>query len=78
MEQAKTFFDEIMANDQENIIIVSHGDLLSAFNAMFLGLSAESLNSCEIFGLPGGVSFLHENDEGKRIIKRISDSSYLL
>lgn len=74
----KPFFDEIMANDQENIIIVSHGDLLSAFNAMFLGLSAESLNSCEIFGLPGGVSFLHENDEGKRIIKRISDSSYLV
>ena len=74
----KPFFDEIMANDQENIIIVSHGDLLSTFNAMFLGLSAESLNSCEIFGLPGGVSFLHENDEGKRIIKRISDSSYLL
>ena len=30
------FFNEIMDNEYENIIIVSHGDLLSAFNAMWL------------------------------------------
>ena len=34
----KPLFDEIMASEDENIIIVSHGDLLSVFNAMFLGL----------------------------------------
>lgn len=47
------FFDEVMASDDENIIIVSHGDLLSVFNTMFLGLSVETLNTCEIFGLAG-------------------------
>lgn len=73
----KPFFDEIMAGTDENIIIVSHGDLLSVFNAMFLGLSVESLNQAEISGLAGGVSFLFANDEGKRFVKRISDTSYI-
>lgn len=73
----KPFFDEIMSNDEENIIIVSHGDLLSVFNSMFLGLDVETINVCEMFGLAGGVSFMFENDEGKRFIKRISDMSYI-
>ena len=73
----KPFFDEIMSNDEENIIIVSHGDLLSVFNAMFAGLDVESLNNCEMFGLSGGVSYMFENNEGKRFIKKISDMSYI-
>lgn len=73
----KPFFDEIMSNDEENIIIVSHGDLLSVFNTMFLGLNIETINACEMFGLAGGVSYMFENNEGKRFIKRISDMSYI-
>lgn len=73
----KPFFDEIMGNKDENIIIVSHGDLLSVFNTMFLGVSVETMNTSEIFGLAGGVSFMVENNEGKRIVKKISDMSYL-
>ncbi|MDE5698424.1 MAG: phosphoglycerate mutase family protein [Lachnospiraceae bacterium] len=73
----KPFFDEIMSNSEQNILIVSHGDLLSVFNTMFMGLSVESINSCEIFGLAGGVSYMYEDDEGRRIIKRISDMSYV-
>ncbi len=71
------FFDEIMKNDEENIIIVSHGDLLSVFNTMFLGLDVESLNSFELFGLAGGVSLMFENNEGKRFLKRMGDLSYM-
>ena len=74
----KPFFDEIMANDEENIILVSHGDLLSVFNAMFLGLDVEAINTCELFGLAGGVSYMFVNNEGKRFVKRISDMSYLV
>ena len=74
----KPFFDEIMGDDSENIILVSHGDLLSVFNAMFLGLSVESINKYEIYGGAGGVSHMYETDEGKRFIKRISDMSYKL
>lgn len=73
----KPFFDEIMGSEDENIIIVSHGDLLSVFNAMFLGLSVEILNTSEVFGLAGGVSHMFENNEGKRYVKKISDMSYL-
>lgn len=73
----KPFFDEVMRSEKDNIIIVSHGDLLSVFNAMFMGLEVESINDVEVFGLPGGVSYMFENDEGKRYIKRISDMSYV-
>ena len=71
------FFEEIMSNDEENIIIVSHGDLLSIFNAMWLKLPAEALNGIDLFGLAGGVSWMFENNEGKRMIRRLSDLSYM-
>ena len=71
------FFDEIMGNDEENIIIVSHGDLLSVFNAMFLGLNVEALNQSELFGLAGGVSIMFVNDDGKRFVKRMGDLSFM-
>ena len=73
----KPFFDEIMSNGEEYIIIISHGDLLSVFNAMWLGLPVESLEKTELFGVAGGVSFLFENSEGKRFIKKLSDTSYM-
>lgn len=73
----RPFFDEIISNGEEHIIIVSHGDLLSVFNAMWLGLPVESLEKAELFGVSGGVSFLFENDEGKRFIKKMSDTSYM-
>ena len=73
----KPFFEQVMAEEVENIIIVSHGDLLSVFNAMFLGLDVESLNACELFGFAGGVSQMMVRDDGERVIKRISDMSYV-
>ena len=73
----KPFFDEIMSSPDENIIIVSHGDLLSVFNIMFLGLNVEAMNNCELFGFAGGVSYLLENNDGKRLIKKLSDMSYI-
>lgn len=73
----KPFFDEIMTGENENIMIVSHGDLLSIFNTMFLRLDIETINNCEIFGLAGGVSYMFESDDGKRFIKKISDMSYI-
>ncbi len=76
-DRLKPFFDRVMEEAHENVIIVSHGDLLSVFNAMFLGLDAESLNVCEIFGFAGGVSQMIVRDDGKRMIKRISDMSFM-
>ena len=62
------FFNEIMSSNDENIIIVSHGDLLSVFYTMFLGLSVETINTGEIFGLAGGVSHMFENEDRKSVV----------
>ena len=72
------FFQKISESQDEHIIIVSHGDLLSVFNAMWLGLNVESINKAELFGLAGGVSFMLENNNGKHFIKRLSDMSYII
>lgn len=71
------FFYELMASEHENIIIVSHGDLLSVFNSMWLGMEVEMLNKSELFGLAGGVTFMEETASEKRVIKRMSDTSYV-
>ena len=71
------FFNEIMNNEHENIIIVSHGDLLSVFNAMWLGMDIEMLNKCDLFGFAGGVSFMNETVNGKRVIRRMGDMSFI-
>lgn len=72
------FFKEITTNDKKNIIIVSHGDLLSVFHTMWIGAEVESLNKLEFWGLSGGVSFMCQNDDGKRFVKRLNDMSYIL
>nr|MBR4280489.1 histidine phosphatase family protein [Clostridia bacterium] len=81
----RPFYDEIMQSPEENIILVSHGDLLSIFNAMFLGLEAETMNTLDLYGLAGGVSLMHIAEDradpgtakGKRVIRRLSDMSFV-
>ena len=78
-------FEEIMDSEAENIILVSHGDLLSIFNVMFLGLPVEAMNGLDLYGMAGGVSFLHVAEDradpgtakGKRVIRRLSDMSFV-
>lgn len=72
------FYKEIIAGNGENIIIVSHGDLLSIWNAMFLGLPVEALNTVDIHGPGGGVSHMFICDDGKHLVKHINDTSYLI
>ncbi len=79
------FFEEIMRSEEENIILVSHGDLLSIFNVMWLGLPVEAMNGVDLFGMAGGVSFFHVAEDradpgtakGKRVIRRLSDMSFV-
>ena len=71
------FYEEKIKHSTDNIIIVSHGDLLSVFQSMWLGLTVESMNAGELFGMAGGVSILMENDDGKHVIKSFSDMSFM-
>ncbi len=70
------FYKMILESEDQNIIIVSHGDTLSVFNAIWLDLGVEFLNSGNIHGLAGGVSFLHLKADGKKTISGLSDTYY--
>lgn len=72
------FFEEVMASEEENIIIVSHGDLLSIWNAMYLGLPVESYYQVDIHGPAGGVSHMITGDDGKHRVRHINDMSYIV
>ena len=72
------FYEEVMAGDEENIVIVSHGDLLSIWNAMYLGLSVESYYQVDIHGPAGGVSHMLVGDDGKHRVRHINDMSYIV
>lgn len=74
----KPFYDEVMSGSEETILIVSHGDLLSIWNAMYLGLPVESFYQVDIHGAAGGVSHMFVHDDGKHQIKNINDMSYIL
>ncbi len=74
----RPFYEEVMKSDDENIIIVSHGDLLSIWNAMFLGLTVESYYRVDIHGPAGGVSHMIVGDDGKHFVKHINDMSYIM
>ncbi|MBO4864849.1 MAG: histidine phosphatase family protein [Eubacterium sp.] len=72
------FFEDVMASEEENIIIVSHGDLLSIWNAMYLGLPVESYYQVDIHGPAGGVSHMITGDDGKHRVRHINDMSYIV
>ena len=76
-KRLQPFFQQLMESGQEKIVLVSHGDLLGVFHAMWLGLPPEFLNHAELSGMAGGVSFLQEDDDGKRRIRRLSDMSFV-
>jgi probable phosphoglycerate mutase len=66
--------NEIVADDSDNIIIASHGVTLSIWQSIWLG---EGIRKFEYTGFAGGVSFYGITNDGKRIIHRLNDSSYM-
>ena len=74
----RPFFKEVMASDKESVIIISHGDLLSMWNAMIIGLPVELYSQADIHGSSGGVSHTVIDDDGKRSLKHMNEMSYIL
>ena len=77
-DRLRPFYEEVTAGNAETVIIVSHGDLLSMWNAMFIGLPVESYYEVDIHGPAGGVSHMLIGDDGKHRIRHISNMSYML
>ena len=74
----RPLYEDVMASDEEIIIIVSHGDLLSLWNAMYLGLSVESFYDVDIHGPAGGVSHFYIGEDGKHKVRHINEMSYVM
>ena len=72
------FYEEVLASNAGKIIIVSHGDLLSIWNTMFMELPVESCYQVDIHGQAGGVSHMIIDDDGKHRVRHLSDMSYIL
>jgi broad specificity phosphatase PhoE len=64
---------EIIADETENIILVSHGGTLAVLHQVWLGADVQD---CK-FGPAGGVSFMELCDNSERIIKRLNDLTYV-
>ena len=71
------FYEMIEKNEQENIIIYSHGGLLAIWNIMHLGLQPEDLNRITMHGKSGGVSFMRIKNN-HHSIDRMSDMYYVM
>lgn len=72
-----TFYNRIMEDTEENLLIVSHDGTLSLFFTMWLGMDIQLLDTCNLSGKSGGVSFLQEDAEKHRVILRLNDLSYM-
>jgi len=70
------FRDEILTTPDDIILVVAHGFMLPLFWAAWQGWSEDMLLGYAFYGAAGGVSFLREENDGKRVIMRLNDMSY--
>ncbi|GKX66570.1 histidine phosphatase family protein [Inconstantimicrobium mannanitabidum] len=75
--RVKAFLDDILCKENENIIIVSHGDTLRMLFYIWMYNSLDDFENRKFGGVAGGVSMLCEDQNGKRIIKKLNDVSYI-
>jgi len=66
-------YRDIIADEAENIILVSHGGTLAVWHQVWVG---SDVQDCK-FGHAGSVSFMELNDKGERSITRLNDMSYI-
>ena len=63
--RVRPFYEEILDSKDEKIIIVSHGCLLSFFQAMLMGFEFEDLKTARFNGRSGSISKFTVNSEGR-------------
>lgn len=66
------FYKEIISNNQERIIIVSHGTTLSFLQSMIMGYSLEDIEKFRFDGVGGSVSKFVIEPDGKAIARYIN------
>ena len=72
------FLQDILSNEEENIIVVSHGGTKSVFQIAFLDINIEKANEWSIHSKAGTVSKYTVQDDGHRMVTAIGDTYYKL
>lgn len=71
------FFQEMQHSKEKNIMIVAHGGTINLFLSLWLTGDMEKLEKFEVYGRPGAVSIVEEQDDGIKIVRKINDLSYV-
>ena len=71
-ERILDLYQDIIADEADNIILVAHGGTLAVWHQIWLG---SDVQDCK-FGSAGSVSFMELNDNSERTITRLNDISY--
>lgn len=71
-DRLRVFHQEIMTNDHERILVVSHGTSLSFLHSMLMGHSLEDLASFRLIGSAGAVSKFTVEPSGKLIASYVN------
>ena len=66
------FYQDIISNNQEKILIISHGTTLSFLQSMLIGDSFDALAKRRFIGLSGSVSKLTFETNGKVVINYLN------
>ena len=66
-------YNDIIADEAENIVLVSHGGTLAVWHQVWLG---SDVQDCK-FGAAGSVSFMELDNNGERTITRLNDITYI-
>lgn len=66
------FYEQIISNDMERIIVVSHGTALSFLQAMLMGYSFSDIEKFRFIGVSGSVSKIIIEPDGKVIARYIN------
>lgn len=66
------FYREIISNDRERILIVSHGTTLSFLQSMLMGDSFEDIAKRRFIGIGGSVSKFVIEPDGKVVVRYIN------
>ena len=68
---------EALECQEDTVVLVSHAGALMVWNALWLGLPPESMNTCSLRGGPGAVSRFDLYENWSRRITCLGDLSYI-
>jgi len=71
-ERILDLYQDIIADEADNIILVAHGGTLAVWHQIWFG---SDVRDCK-FGPAGSVSFMELSDNSERTITRLNDISY--